>query len=166
MNFNLSNYLPVGFSLKKENTILGFGFGIAIGYSFRFLVNYLSERGGLYEWRGDKKLLMPDAIMPDFVDLFQTSLRGYVLLAALILIFIGIHYAYHYQGSKSIYLMRRLPNRMELHKRCLSYPLFCIGLCILLAVLTLFVYFAIYMVFTPKQCLSPDQWQKLWSVIL
>ena len=78
-----------------------------------------------------------------------------VLLAA-------YHYAYHRQGSKSIYLMRRLPSKLELHRRCLTLPIAGILIALLTAFLLLLIYYAVYMNVTPAECLMPGQWQKLW----
>ena len=52
------------------------------------------------------------------------------------------NYQSHYRGSRSIYLMRRLPDRWELHRRCLILPLLELAATLLLlAVLTVGFYF-------------------------
>ena len=45
-----------------------------------------------------------------------------------------IHYLYHYQGGRSIYRMRTLPQRGELGRRCLAAPAAALGRCVLAAV--------------------------------
>jgi uncharacterized membrane protein YqhA len=91
---------------------------------------------------------------------------GFLILALCMLALIVYHYAYHYQGSKSIYLMKRLPNRWEMHRRCITLPLLAALICLIAAIAFLLIYFGIYMVFTPKECLTLGQWQKIWSVLL
>ena len=34
-----------------------------------------------------------------------------------------VHYRSYYNPVKSIYVMKRLPNRWELHRRCLTFPI-------------------------------------------
>jgi len=77
-----------------------------------------------------------------------------------------VHYQYHHRVSKSIYTMKRLPNRWELHRRCWSLPLCCFAAVLLTGFLLLLVYYAVYLLVTPAENLAPDQWKKLWSVIL
>ena len=36
------------------------------------------------------------------------------------------------------------------------------ALCLLAAFVVLLLYFGYYMIATPEQCLTPDQWQKIW----
>lgn len=60
-----------------------------------------------------------DFKVPTFVsglDVFETFLLVFVF-AGLAAVY---RYFYHYQHSKSIYLMKRLPKRNELYKRCLG----------------------------------------------
>lgn len=64
-------------------------------------------------------------------------------------------------GAKSIYLMGRLPDRWELHRRCLTLPLGWLLSAVLLPVLTLLVYYGIYYLITPAACLRPGQLAKL-----
>ena len=63
------------------------------------------------------------------------------------------HWFYHYQGSKSIYLMRRLPRRSELPVRCLAVPVAgALGAGALAAIL-LGVYWMVYRLCTPAAAL-------------
>ena len=116
----------------------------------------------LYHKNGSNRTLIPGAIMPDFTEILDRSLWGFLVAIIAALALIGVHYACHYQDSKSIYTMRRLPNRWELHRRCLTLPLYFAAVCAVLAALLLVLYFVLYMLATPAQCLTPDQWQKIW----
>ena len=77
-----------------------------------------------------------------------------------------MNYASFRQGSKNIYLMKRLPSRWELHRRCILLPALGMVGSLVMGFTLLMIYFAIYMLVTPDRCLPPDQWQKLWSVLL
>ena len=73
------------------------------------------------------------------------------------------HYCYHYQDSRSIYLMRRLPNRRELWRRCLGLPLLGVAACGVLSAAHVLVFYAIYHYAASPQCLQPGQWRMLWE---
>ena len=104
--------------------------------------------------------------MVDFIDLVEYAFLGFFLAITLALAFGLYHYAFHHQGSKSIYLMRRLPNGFELHRRCWTVPVAAALIIAAAMVLTFLFYFAIYLLATPEGCLAPHQWQKIWSVIV
>jgi uncharacterized membrane protein YqhA len=100
--------------------------------------------------------------MPDFIDIFEGSLGGYFILSLCMLLLIALRYAYYYQNSKSIYLMKRLPDKFELHRRCIILPVMAALSCAVIAFLVLLLYFGHYMLFTPDACLTPGQWAKIW----
>lgn len=166
MKINLSHHAPPGINLRPERHFFAAGMICAFFYSLTFFAQYRQARAMLYEWRGGKRVLMPGAIMEDFSPLLGNALIGFFILILCMLALIIYHYAYHHQGSKSIYLMKRLPNRWELHRRCLTLPFLAALLCLLAAAALLLTYFGIYMIFTPKECLIPGQWLKMWRVLL
>ncbi|MGN1002239.1 MAG: hypothetical protein ACI4PC_05660 [Oscillospiraceae bacterium] len=163
---DLERLAPPGMSLKQEKGFFWGGLAGAWLCSLSFLARYLDARGELYFYVGTQRRLDPNAVMPDFAVLFDGSLLGFALVAACMLFFIVFHYAYYRQGSKSVYLMRRLPQRWEMHKRSLTLPLLAVCLYALAALLVLLAYLAVYLLFTPDECLTPHQWQKIWSVLL
>ena len=117
----------------------------------------------LYQYipNGGKELL-PGAVMAPFYQTLSNNSWG----AGISLLMIPLalwHYFYHYQDSRSIYLMRRLPDRRELWRRCLTIPLLGLAACILLYGGNLFIFYAIYESFIPPQCLQPGQWRMLWE---
>ena len=72
-------------------------------------------------------------------------------------VFMGLEvwdcYDYHKKSTKSIYLMRRLPDKWELHRRCWGRPVIhCILSLLAVAAMTL-VYFLLYLTLTPWECL-------------
>jgi len=66
---------------------------------------------------------------------------------------ICINYASHRMGSRSDYLMRRLPDRWEWHRRCLTVPLAAVALSALLVLALLVIFFLVYQYRTPYQWL-------------
>lgn len=68
-------------------------------------------------------VLRPGAVMEDFAQLLDWMLLGFAVTAVCMAALAVWHYASHFQGSRSIYTMRRLPQRWELARRCLTLPL-------------------------------------------
>ncbi|MGI6358926.1 MAG: hypothetical protein ACOX2K_09595 [Bacillota bacterium] len=162
----LAPHVPPGVDVSQELRWLCYGGIAAWLYSCGFLVRYASRYDSLFHWDGTARVLDTRAIMPDFVEILGGSLNGFLILALCAVAMIAYHYAYHYQGSKSIYLMKRLPSRWELPRRCLTLPLLAVLACLCAALLLLLIYYGIYMALTPRACLAPDQWQKIWSVLV
>lgn len=168
MKNKITRYVPLGIALKPELGFIGAGMGGSLVYSLSFVVRYLNARITLYEWRkgeGGKmiKQLSAGAVMPDFAGILEDALYGFGILSLCMLLVALYHYFYHYQESKSVYLMRRLPDRWEWHRRCLTLPAAVMVLCLLTALLLLLIFFGIYMIGTPQECLTPGQWAKLWQ---
>jgi len=162
MKFDFQRCVPPGFPVKTELRCIGLGILGSVLYSMGFLLRFFSARRELYARQLGNALLQPDRMMPDFVSLLDGTFDGFGVLLLALLFLLVYHYAYHYQGAKSIYLMRRLPKKGELHRRCLSLPLGGMGFSLLLAGALFFLYFFLYMELTPENALAPFQWQKLW----
>lgn len=158
----LERYAPAGIKLETERNFFIGGMIVAAVYSFSFLMYYGMYKGGLYHQVRGENVLIPGKMMVDFAILMENALNGFFLLSFCLVLLAIYHYAYHYQGSKSIYLMRRLPDGKELHRRCLTLPIAGIVIALLTAFIFLLIYYAVYMLVTPEQCLTPGQWQKLW----
>jgi len=135
-------------------------------WSLGFLFRYSSARNYLFYTDEFGRYLKSDAMMPEFRHLLGNAMLSVWVTVLILVVCIIINYHSFHQGSKSIYLMKRLPNPMELHRRCVLLPVLGMAICLLLREILIIVYFAVYMLATPARCLPPDQWQKLWSVLL
>lgn len=162
MKSKLVKYAPPGYDLSFDQTFYFVGLGIATALSFSYFLRFWEKKGDLYTYHLGEKELRPDAIMPDFIDIFEGSLGGYFILSLCMLLLIALRYAYYYQNSKSIYLMKRLPDKFELHRRSIILPVMAALSCAVIAFLVLLLYFGHYMLFTPDACLTPGQWAKIW----
>lgn len=157
-------YVPLGIDGKQTRTTLLLALTAGAAVSLGFLSRYSHARDALYEYDRitRQRILIPDAVMPDFVQLLHGSFWGLAAVAAcMIAVALGF-YLYHYQGCRSIYTMRRLPDRRELWRRCLTLPVLTALACLALAVILTLLYFGIYLWATPDACLTPGQWQRLW----
>lgn len=162
---DLSPYFPAGINTATHIRTIRGGFFGATGWSLWYLNSLFSEKAQLYEdLYGNVKRLKPGAVMPDFRDILGASLYGFFVLALAMAGLAFYYYIYHYQGSRSIYLMKRLPDKNELHKRCLTVPITVAALALVTAFIVILLYYCLYLYVTPEECLSPHQWQKLWNL--
>ena len=160
----LIKFVPPGANIHQIIDFFLTGSIISIIISLFFFVEYFNHYQNLFDTVGNDRVLLTDAIMPDFPLILGEVLIGFLITALCMLVFIAFYYAHYYQGgSKSIYLMKRLPHKFEIHKRALSLPIALFILSILFAFILALCYFAFYMLVTPKECLSPNQWQKFMS---
>lgn len=154
MQYDLTRYAPAGFPLKQELNLFLWGLGGSLLYSTGFLFRYADAREALYEMTNTgEKVLIENAAMPGITILIRNAFAGFFILSLLALGAAIYHYLFHYHESKSIYLMKRLPNRWELYKRCFALPCLEILLSLLTALTLFLLYYGIYLCFTPKTCL-------------
>ena len=134
----------------------------AIGYLWRFDTAF----DALYIFEDRVKKLIPDAVMDDFCDLALPGMNLFPAVSLVMVFFAATHYFYHYQETKSIYTMKRLPKKpLELHKRCLTAPLAGMAATVLLFFLTLAVLYVHYILIVPEQCIAPGQLERLFLAI-
>lgn len=168
MKIDFSRHVPLGIEFETECKWFLTGVCICVLLSFGLPSQIFRSRSALFLFVAGRRVLQEGVLMPDFATLLFSS---YGMLASAVsaicsLFGVAYHYYYHLQGSKSLYLMRRLPSRGELWRRCLTAPLLgAAGFCLLAVLLTL-VYFGIYMLATPAPCLAPNQWQSLFNTLL
>ena len=165
MKIDLSRQVPPGLPLAHHGRLAAIGGAAAALYSGSFLFRYAAAYNALYIWSRGERKLVENAMMPSFIRLIDGAFLGFAVLAVCILAMVIYHYAYHYQGSKSIYLMRRLPSRWELHRRCWTLPVLELLGCLAGVLVLLLAYFAVYQCFTPTQCLMPGQWEIHWRAV-
>ena len=159
--FTLPGYDPDG---SEKNTCYGF-LALSVFVSLVFFVGrYSNARDKLYykDYETGEKFLWDGAIMTDFDIVLGWSLAGVILTAVICLTYIFVRYNYLNKESKSIYLIRRLPSRGELFRRCAAVPLYMAAICLIWAFGLLVLYYLTYLTATPDQCLAPDQWAKIW----
>ena len=155
MRIDWTSLAPVGVDGKRELKWLLAGLTVAAVYSvYEFCAHYFGALDALYYHGAATRMgLIPGAVMADFSGL-MVGCDGLFSLVCLVMPFLAVyHYMYHYQGAKAIYLMRRLPDGMELHRRCLTIPV--AGLTAALALLGLLgiIFYLVYIHCTPAQCL-------------
>lgn len=158
---DLSRYMPVG--REKSSQPMQGGIFMLVVATLRAVVelmdNYLHAWESLYlvarpmQTLARQRTLIPGAVIRPFPELIQSSLDFFPWFWAFMLWEVIDCYLYHRKGSMSIYLMRRLPDSRELHRRCWGRPLIWVGRSVLLMTAILLFYVLVYIVFTPKECL-------------
>lgn len=149
-------YTPPGIDFTKQLKFCLIGVSAAIGWSWSYLAKYMTARANLYEYSMVGKVLKEGVVIKTFSELVHEgldSLDGFLVFYIVMLGLLVYHYLYYYQGSKSIYLMRRLPDRWELYRRCIALPFAGIAIGVVIEVGILLLYYGIYLVCTPQQCL-------------
>ena len=149
----LENYTPLGIDAGKQVGWWLAGVVIATLHSMLFLIRYFNIRTDLYLLKAGNGVTAESAIMPDFETLTEDVFLTFYLVSIITLLIIIYHYFYHYQGSKMMYLMKRLPDKWELHRRCITLPV--IGAVLLMAWMFIvrMLYYTIYILCTPSQYL-------------
>lgn len=149
----LRKYAPLGIPYEKH--IRGYFALVACATccSMFFFLQYGNALDRLYIYRAGKKVLMEGAFIDSFGQITEgLFLMGYVVSIAVFLMVI-YYYLYHYQGSKMMYLMKRLPDKWDVHRRCWTLPVSGAVLMVVWMKFLELVYYAIYIIFTPSQCL-------------
>ena len=158
MKIDLTKYAPPGQDIKQEKSFFVLGMCGAVIFSMGYLGRYARAWRNLYEWEDGRRIELKGTMMWEFSLLLENALVGFLILAVVMLGFIAYHYMYYYKDSKSIYLMKRLPDKFEMHKRCISIPLMAVLVSILTAVVILLIYLGIYVLFTPRECIMSGWW--------
>ncbi len=158
MHFDAEKYLPAGWDWENLK------FGLVMGYVSSpltllfYLGRYWEARQGLYvtvEREGKRFLeLVPTRTIAPFSWLISGApLVGFWAFLGLMALQVLRHYRYHTQGAMSIYLMKRLPDRWELHRRCWVIPLLSTLVELALMGVMVFLCWLLYRYATPEVCL-------------
>lgn len=107
--------------------------------------------------RGDRDWTNRWAV-PVFGTMLHTSEWGFLLLAVCMPLLAGAHYFYHFHDGRSIYLMRRLPDRGELWRRCLTLPLTGLAAVLILTLGLSVLYFWLYETYALIDTNSQGRW--------
>lgn len=162
MSRKLEKLLPPGYSCRAELCYYFVGMALASGFSLKGWYSYAAAYHQLRTGSNNWEIVLEGQYMEPFASVFQSCFPGFGVLAVSMVIWVYMHYASFWKGSKSIYLMRRLPNRAELHCRCISVPVLeMVGAAAVMVILAA-VYYVVYLLVTPDVYLQ--QGQVFWDV--
>ncbi len=119
----LASLLPPGYNRSEEKRKFYGTIVVVLFYSIRnFSVNYRDAYRLLCDPEIlDRQVLLPGAIMEDFVRVLGTNLQMYQWMAlALLAVQLWSRYRYFKQGARADYTLRRLPQRHARFRYCWS----------------------------------------------
>ena len=119
---------------------------------------YYEAYDDLFVWRteygiGIEKVVRQGARIVPFEEIISYNFMMLWLVLFLLIITAVKHYLYYRHGSKSIYLVRRLPDRRYVWKTCVLGPLIGMGITLVVIGVLRLVYWLIYIGVTPAECL-------------
>ncbi len=156
----LHDIAPVGRDLTQDFVLYGIGLFLAWFISVGFWVDLQNT---LVSLSYVQVLAGQTVAMPSFAALLGNYMIGFSVLAVLCLALIPLYYQMHYGESRSVYVMRRLPQRGALHRRCVTLPLCLAGLTLLIGGALLAFYYHQYCKLTPAEFLQSGQLALLWQ---
>ena len=121
---------------------------ISAFFSMSFLVAYVSELADLT--KAMEQPVFPGLTMKPFKDLILVPMLLFRVAPLVPLLHIPGNYLYFIEESKSIYLMKRINNPLEMHLRCLALPVAGAVLVIGAGLALYFVYLLVYNLCTPE----------------
>lgn len=142
-------YYPMGFEYKKELQWVMAFWGLELAGSLYFFIALSREVQSLYHYVNGERLLRQDRIAASFLELSDWYWAGWFPILAFLLAMPLYHYFYYYRDTKSIYVMRRLPQRGVTFKSCVRGPLLCAAAVLTSAFLLYLLYFGIYLLSIP-----------------
>lgn len=159
---SLSRLFPMGWPWQNEIMLTAAALGLsALTAMGLFLSRLTPALNALYERTfQDELVLVPGRLVPPYPQIFGNALLGFGLVAlCLILLPIG-HFLWHRWGARSDYLMRRLPRRQELAKRCVTGSALLLVITVLMGLVMFGLLFLWYQAATPAGHLPPDVWAR------
>lgn len=159
---SLSRLFPLGWPWQNEIMLTAAALGLsALTAMGLFLSRLTPALNALYERTyQDELVLVPGRLVPPYPQIFGNALLGFGLVAlCLILLPIG-HFLWHRWGARSDYLMRRLPRRQELAKRCITGSALLLVITVLMGLVMFGLLFLWYQAATPAGHLPPDVWAR------
>ena len=159
---SLSRLFPMGWPWQNEIMLTAAALGLsALTAMGLFLSRLTPALNALYEHTfQDELVLVPGRLVPPYPQIFGNALLGFGLVAlCLILLPIG-HFLWHRWGARSDYLMRRLPRRQELAKRCITGSALLLVITVLTGLVMFGLLFLWYQAATPAGHLPPDVWAR------
>ena len=155
--WNWDNLVPPGLPGREQVRHLLAAVGAAsVVTMLSFAIRLSGAISQLYEYDSvlRKNVLIPGAVLPSYPGIAFWSLWPYPLLATYLVIQGAANWGSYYRGSRSIYLMRRLPDRWEALRRAVLLPLLGLAAAVLLAAALWLLGYWCYVTVPPEQCLD------------
>ncbi len=144
-----NRHVPLGMDGEKVKNRMAALLGVGIGGSLLCPLRYAQARAELFWYMNGKYQRRTRTKMVPFEELLSGSFIVMAIAAVGFVLAMAVFYLYHYQGSRGIYTMRRLPSRWELWRRCVTLPVLFLVLSILCTAVLIGLYYLLWRYATP-----------------
>ena len=164
---DVSRLAPPGYNWKAELKCFLALVIVAALYSLLFFNDLSDAIAHLYTRHSDgTRVLRYDRACENFVDIADGWFRLFPMASLVMLLCSALHYLYFFNGSKSIYTMRRLPTRGETLRRTVVLPLLCAAATMLVGLGLLMLCYLIYHLSVPRGHIPRGQGDLLMDWLL
>lgn len=149
-------YMPLGINMEKANAFFGACLCIGIGGHFAFYGKYMLQMEEI-EAATKGVTIDPSVMMPHFWELQEHSFYGYIL-ATLMALFLQAYWNYQYYNktTKSVYVMKRLPDTREYSRTIWIGPAVQALMIAAVMIVQILVDLCLYVFVTPDIALPAD----------
>lgn len=144
----LKRFVPPGMGISSIRRWTVGAIVIAAMFSMCFLTEYVTQLAELK--KAMEQPVFSGLTMKPFADLIVYPMILFRLAPFVPILHIPSMYAYYFQETKSIYVMKRLKSPLELHLRCFALPVAGTALVIVAGYAAYFFYQLIYYTCTPE----------------
>ncbi|MBE6658824.1 MAG: hypothetical protein E7604_10305 [Ruminococcaceae bacterium] len=156
-------FVPPGMNVEGELIFFLIAMLAAMCYATGFFARLFAQMDLLYQYSYGERTLIPGAVMAPFYEVFNQAWTGYFIVLLCMLGWGIYHDLYYKQDTKSIYTMRRLPDRVSFLRYTWTLTLCEVLVCVLFAILCLSMSYGFYCLMTPDGCLPDGQWTLFWD---
>ena len=146
---DFEKYYPPGYEYRKELNWLAGLWGLGMGGSLYFFGALFREVQSLYQYVDGERILRRDRMAVSFTELTEWYWTLWLPAFVFLLVLPLFHSFYYYKETKSIYIMRRLPESGVTFKSCVQAPVLFAVLGLGTALFVYVLYFGIYMLSVP-----------------
>lgn len=151
---------PPGYAWQQERSVMCMFWIGSLFFSFIYPVRLVNCYESLFSYTDEGiRYIKEGVLMDSFGVINEGCLYGFLITACLPVLFVFYRYFHFYQGSKSIYLMRRLKEKSLRWQNCLIVPVLESLISLLIGFLLCLLYMGLYLLVTPKECLGAFWWR-------
>ena len=153
-------FCPPGYVWQQERNTMCMLWVGSLFFSFDYPVRLVNAYESLFSYTDEGiRYIQEGVLMDSFGVMIEGCLYSFLITACLPVLFVLYRYFHFYQGSKSIYLMRRLREKSLRWKNCLIVPVLESLISLLIGFLLCLLYMGLYLLVTPKECLGAFWWR-------
>lgn len=149
----IAKLYPPGYEWREELISAAVLLGLAFFISWQYLFRLGQMTQSFYYIYKGERFLRPDAAAKSFMELWRGSFLGFLLPLVFLTAMAVWHYVCYWRGSKSIYVMRRLPKRGVVFGSCVMGPALCAALLAFAAAALWMLYLGLYWLTVPAECM-------------